>query len=241
MNANVLKFIACVSMLIDHAGLLLFPSQIWMRYVGRLAMPIFGFFIAEGARYSKSRTRYFLRTFLLGTACQIVYAAEEIQSGGIRSVYLNILFTLSFAMLICFSYIDFEKSLKNPDKSKAITKFVVFAATVMTVLAFDIFCTYSKGIIGVSVYFDYGFAGAILPLFALLCKERKKQTFCFGIGLVFFALLLQSALSYIWFALLSIPILLCYNGERGSKKFKYAFYIFYPLHLGVLYLIDIFL
>ncbi|MBQ4150451.1 MAG: TraX family protein, partial [Clostridia bacterium] len=29
-----------------------------------------------------------------------------------------------------------------------------------------------------------------------------------------------------------------YNGERGNKKFKYAFYIFYPLHLGALYLVD---
>ncbi len=225
-------------MLIDHAGLLLFPSQIWMRYVGRIAMPIFGFFIAEGARHTKSRTLYFLRTFLLGVACQTVYAAEEIISGGIRSAYLNILFTLSFAMLICFVYLDLEKALKNLDKTRTFLKSCVFIATVSAILLFDIFCTYSKGLIGISVSFDYGFAGAILPLFALLGKGRKNQLVCYSIGLVFFALSLQSALGYIWFAFLSIPILICYNGERGSKRFKYAFYIFYPLHLAVLYLID---
>jgi len=241
MNANKLKFIACVSMLIDHAGLLLFPSQIWMRYVGRIAMPIFGFFIAEGARHTKSRTRYFLRTFLLGVACQAVYAAEEIISGGIRSVYLNILFTLSFAMLICFAYIDFKKSLESRVKSQIIAKSAIFVLAVASIFAFEIFCTYSKELVGISVSFDYGFAGAILPLFALLGNERKSQLVFFGIGLIFFALSLQSALGYIWLALLSIPILLCYNGERGSKRFKYAFYIFYPLHLGVLYLLDIIL
>lgn len=238
MNSNKLKFIACVSMLIDHAGLLLFPSQIWMRYVGRIAMPIFGFFIAEGARYTKSRTRYFVRTFLLGAACQAVYAVEEILSGGIRSVYLNILFTLSFSMLICFAYIDFEKALKNADNIRIFTKAGALFCAIFAIGAFEIFCTCSKELIGISLSFDYGFAGAILPLFALFGKGRKSQLVSFSIGLIFFALLLQSTLWYIWFALLSIPILICYNGERGSKRFKYAFYIFYPIHLGVLYLID---
>ena len=240
MNANKIKLIACISMLIDHAGLLLFPSQIWMRCVGRIAMPIFGFFIAEGARYTKNRARYFGRTFMLGILCQTVYAAEEIINGGIRSVYLNILFTLSFAMLICFTYIDFEKSIVNADKTKVLVKGTVFVCTTVSFFAFDIFCTNSKELIGINVSYDYGFAGAILPLFALLQTDRKSKLLLFAVGLVFFALSLQSSLWYIWFSLLSIPILFCYNGKLGNKKFKYAFYIFYPLHLGVLYLLDIF-
>lgn len=241
MNANKLKFIACVSMLIDHAGLLLFPHLEWMRYIGRLAMPIFGFFVAEGARHTSNRVRYFLRTFLLGAACQIIYAAEEILSGGIRSVYLNILFTLSLAMLVCFAFVDFEKTLENADKQRILLRGLIFISTVAIVILLDIFCTYSRAICGVKISFDYGAAGALLPLFAVMFKERKKQLLCFSAGIVLFALSLQSTLGYIWFALLTIPILFCYNGERGNKKFKYAFYIFYPLHLGFLYLIDIIL
>lgn len=225
-------------MLIDHAGLLLFPEQIWMRSIGRLAMPLFGFFIAEGARYTSNRMRYFMRTFLLGIACQAVYTAEEILSGGIRFVYLNILFTLSFAMLICFTYLDFEKALTNADKSGFWQKFALFVGTVMAVLAFDIFCTSSYELIGVRIAFDYGFYGAILPLFALFGKTDRMRRSSFGIGLILFALLSNSAPGNIWFVLLDIPILMLYNGERGSRKFKYAFYIFYPLHLGVLYLLD---
>ena len=68
----------------------------------------------------------------------------------------------------------------------------------------------------------------------------KKKVFyselAYLIGI--FALALGSAPGNVWFVLLDIPILMLYNGERGNKKFKYAFYIFYPLHLGALYLVD---
>ena len=74
MSAFVLKLLAAACMLIDHAGLLLFPSQTWMRAVGRLAFPLFAYFIGEGFYYTKNRLRYFLRIFLLGVACQIPYA-----------------------------------------------------------------------------------------------------------------------------------------------------------------------
>ena len=48
MSSFLLKIIAAVTMLIDHAGLMLFPQATWMRAVGRLAFPLFAFCIAEG-------------------------------------------------------------------------------------------------------------------------------------------------------------------------------------------------
>ncbi|MBQ6892875.1 MAG: hypothetical protein IJN48_01600 [Clostridia bacterium] len=241
MNSNIIKIIACVSMLIDHAGLLLFPQYQWMRWIGRLAMPLFGFFIAEGARHTSNRRRYFLRTFCLGVVCQTVYLAEEILSGGIRSVYLNILFTFSFSMLICFAYMDVEKALESADKSRVFQKSTLFLLVSVLVIAFEIFCTNSRELIGVKLSFDYGAAGAFLPLFAAMGKGRIKQLVCYSLGLILFALSFAESLPYIWFALLDIPILFFYNGERGSRKLKYMFYVFYPLHLGLLYLIDMFI
>lgn len=240
MNSNKLKFIACASMLIDHAGLLLFPQYEWMRWCGRLAMPLFAFFIAEGARHTSNRMRYFLRTFLLGFACQSVYFAEEILSGGVRSIYLNILFTFSFSMLICFAYLDLEKALINRDKTRIFSKMLVFVFAVVAIFAFQTFCTYSKEFVGLEISFEYGFAGAVLPLFALLGKGKKKQLVFYSLGLVLFALSLCDAMPYAWFALVDVPLLLLYNGKRGSGKFKYAFYVFYPLHLALLYLIAMF-
>jgi len=38
-----------------------------------------------------------------------------------------------------------------------------------------------------------------------------------------------------WWCLLALLPLALYNGTRGRRKLKYAFYLFYPLHLVALY------
>ncbi|MBQ7313175.1 MAG: hypothetical protein IJW81_06290, partial [Clostridia bacterium] len=89
MSSFVLKLIAAVTMFIDHAGLLLFPQWEIMRIIGRLAFPIYAFCIAEGFRYTKNRKLYFLRVFILGLMCQIVYTVVD------RQLYLGILISFS--------------------------------------------------------------------------------------------------------------------------------------------------
>ncbi|MCF0142046.1 MAG: hypothetical protein HUJ75_01575, partial [Parasporobacterium sp.] len=39
--------------------------------------------------------------------------------------------------------------------------------------------------------------------------------------------------------LIDILIMFFYNGKRGAHRMKYFFYIFYPAHLGIIYLISI--
>ncbi|RRD39922.1 hypothetical protein EII29_05220 [Leptotrichia sp. OH3620_COT-345] len=45
------------------------------------------------------------------------------------------------------------------------------------------------------------------------------------------------------FAIFALPVIWMYNGNQGfhSKGIKYLFYIFYPVHMLVLFLISIFL
>jgi len=73
MNRNHLKLIACMSMLIDHIGYVLFPEAELLRIIGRIAMPIFAFFIGEGCLHTRDRKKYFLRLFVLALICQAVY------------------------------------------------------------------------------------------------------------------------------------------------------------------------
>ena len=83
MNRNHLKLIACAAMLLDHMGLLLFPGVLALRMIGRVAMPLFAFFIGEGCRYTKNRKKYFLSVFLLGVGCQLIYIVDAlIETGG---------------------------------------------------------------------------------------------------------------------------------------------------------------
>ncbi|MBQ5390655.1 MAG: hypothetical protein IIU58_07095 [Clostridia bacterium] len=235
MTSNAIKLIACISMLIDHAGVILFPQVQVLRWIGRLAMPLFAFSVAEGALHTSNRKRYFLRMFLLGVGCQLVYAAEQILDGGLRSVYLNILFTFSFSMLLCFAYLELEKALQSGKTKEMLKGALLFGGAVAAALLFEIFCMVSKRLIGVSVWIDYGASGILLPLFALSRKRHPQRILVYAIGLVLFCLYRCENMPYIWVALLDIPILYFYNGERGKRSAKYGFYLFYPLHLAVLY------
>lgn len=43
-------------------------------------------------------------------------------------------------------------------------------------------------------------------------------------------------INYQWMMIFALPIMLLYNGEKG-KGYKYFFYIFYPLHIYLLYIL----
>lgn len=104
MNKNILKLLAALTMVIDHAGLLLFPQVAVLRWIGRISFPLFAFCVGDGCAYTRKPRAYLLRVLGLGIACQAVFAAEELLGGGTlrgsQALYLNILFTLSLAILL---------------------------------------------------------------------------------------------------------------------------------------------
>ena len=116
MSSFVLKLIAAVSMLCDHAGLILFSEVPELRIAGRLAFPLYAFCIAEGFRHTRNRLRYFLRIFVLGVLCQIVFFIAE------KELYLGILITFSFSILL-MALVDSVKTAFRGEKS-ALAAFV---------------------------------------------------------------------------------------------------------------------
>ncbi len=210
MSALILKLIAAAAMLIDHAGLILFANEPWMRIIGRLAFPLYAFFIAEGFRYTKNRWKYFLRIFLLGVGCQAV--CWIVSPGEMLGILLT--FSLSIALMALL------------EKGKTDRRFfVLFAAALCAVF---VFCRF--------IEIDYGFFGVILPLFPAFFKDRRWRLCAFAAGLLLLCAnsaaggnLMQS------FSLFALIPLALYNGEPGRHKMKYFFYIFYPLHLAVLW------
>lgn len=215
LNGNHLKLIAAFSMLLDHAGILLFPQIRMLRIIGRLAYPIFAFMIAEGCRYTKNWLRHFLLVFGLGVGCQLVYLLV----GG--AAYLNILLTFSCSVLLIYAL---QEMYRAENWKKEFLWSVMFALGVFAALLIDRFLT-----------IDYGFWGIMVPVFVSFTYARRfprwASVFILGIGLV----LLGADIGGIqYYGLLAVPLLLLYNGQRGKCNLKYFFYIFYPAHLAML-------
>ena len=211
LSGNALKLIAALSMLLDHMGLMLFPRITFFRILGRLALPIYAYMIAEGCRYTRSKRRYFLGIFLLAAVCQAVYFFAT------GSLYFSILVTFSLGILVVYA-------LQNRQNRRDLPSGLLLLAAVGAVWLLNRVLT-----------IDYGFWGCMLPVFASL--PREKQTWrigLLGVGLVLLALSLGGIQ---WYALAALPLLLLYSGKRGKQNMKYFFYIFYPAHLVLLELL----
>ena len=209
-------------MLIDHAGLLLFPDADWMRWVGRLAMPLFAFFIAEGCRYTSNKLRYFLRIFILGVLCQSVYIVEQLLAGGrVYSFYLNILLTFSVSILLCYAYLFHEKTAEDDNPAKTKLSAVLFLAAVFLAVGLCGWCNKISDETVYEVVFDYRLPGILLPLAAVAFRDRQKQFVCYSFAMILFCVVCFERLPYVWFALADIPLLMFYNGKKGKAKLPF--------------------
>ena len=209
LTGNQLKLIALITMTVDHIGMLLLPRLMILRIIGRIAMPLYAYMIAEGCRYTHDRRRYFLRLAGLALMCQVVYYLAD------RSLYQCILVTFSLSVL-CISAIDTAQRKGG----------AFWALAAAALLGAGVICELlPMKIPGFAV--DYGFFGVLLPV--ILYYFGKK-------GIVPGMLLLCLSIGELqWWALAAVPLMLLYNGQRGKHSLGWVFYLYYPLHLAVLY------
>ncbi len=73
INSFQLKWIAVITMIIDHTGAVLFPDNMVFRYIGRIAFPIFCFLLVEGFFHTRDVRKYMLRLGLFALISEIPY------------------------------------------------------------------------------------------------------------------------------------------------------------------------
>ena len=215
LTGNQLKILAMLTMTIDHIGVILLPQYRFLRIIGRLSMPIYAYMIAEGCHYTHDRMRYFLRLAGLAVVCQVVYGFVG------RSLYQCILVTFSLSVgLIC----AVENAQKKGPSGAALAAAALFAG---------IYCVCEKLSLYVpGFHVDYGFWGVMLPVIVYF---GGRDIVAFGLGV----LLLCLSIGHIqWWAMLTIPLIALYNGQRGRHRLGWLFYLYYPAHLVILYAIS---
>lgn len=232
LNGFQLKIIACIAMVIDHVGAVFYPHMEIFRIIGRLAFPIFAFFIAEGFFHTRSVKKYLAR---LG-ACAVVFQIPDWFSRIYSAVFnvpgfgvnykFNIFATLFFGLLAILLYDRF--------KAKSVWLSWALAATVAV----------TAEITGA----DYGAYGVLYITVFYLTRENVNKMIpgVLTLHVVFtvygFAIRLSHARAVFFYnplqlySLLAVPLIALYNRERGYKL-KYFFYVFYPLHLIIIYVI----
>ena len=206
-------------MTVDHIGVYLFPQATLLRIIGRLAFPLFAYMIAQGCRYTRSRTRYLLTIAALGILCQVVYWVT------MGSLYQRVLITFIFSIALIY-LLDYARRRAS-----------VFWS-LLTALALLLVWFLSEGLVQLLPHtdyaIDYGFCGILLPVLIYIAKDQTQALLHTLIGLLILCLV-NGGLQ--WFCLAAIPLLALYNGTRGKTKLKYLFYIYYPIHLVVLHLL----
>lgn len=220
MNRNVLKIIAVLSMLVDHIGAYFFPNILVFRIIGRLAFPIFAFFIAEGWKHTRSKKKYFLTLCLFAIISQVPYYFLK------GAIYLNILFTFILSLGIIY----FIEMFKNSSISSMLGVAGVFLVSAI------------GSMLGMV---DYGLLGVLLPAIFYFINLKELKFFIAGLilvlislkSIIFSGVIFENFIQL--FSLFALVLIWFYNGEKGKINLKYFFYIFYPVHLAIILLIKI--
>lgn len=212
LNGAQLKWIALVTMIVDHAGLMLAAGSggwYWgMRLIGRLAFPLYCFLLAEGFVHTRNIGRYLARLGIFALVSEIPF--NLLNRGTITdSSHQNVFFTLFLGLLALWGSMILQNRRQMP--------LAILWCMAMAGLA-ALFRT------------DYGWAGVVLVI--LIYRFREDGIMRAATG---FATLLLGVSLFEITALLSFFLMNEYNGEPGSRRLKWLFYAAYPLHILILW------
>ena len=222
VTSNVIKLVAMVTMIIDHIGYVLLPQYRFLRYIGRIAFPLFIFLLVEGFFHTHDRRLYLIR--LAGFA----FISEVCFDLGFRSTLIfpqkqNVFFTLSIGFVVML-LLEFLFSVD--------TRTFRFPAMAYGALLGIMACI----ILADLLHTDYGSYGVVAIGVCYLCHHfRLHRVLTFAAAV---AILMLSNTMEAW-AFAAIPLIFLYNGKLGQKNpiFQYACYLFYPVHLLILYFV----
>jgi len=244
ISGSTLKLIAIITMLIDHIAAVVLEKIIirsggfsdiftrafrdgdtlsiiylLMRAIGRIAFPIFCFLLVEGFLHTRNVWKYAFRLALFALISEIPFDLA-IHAEAFYFGYQNVFFTLLIGLLVLIGIKTVSEKL---DKRNAVLS--TLAQVIIVVVGV---------VVAELLKTDYSGLG-ILTLVVMYSLRKNHVISMLGGCLVLTMLNFFEIAAFLDL----IPVWL-YNGKRGLKL-KYVFYIFYPAHLFILYLICYFM
>lgn len=227
LNAYELKIIAISTMFFDHAVAISLSHNsllgMALRLPGRIVAPVMCYLIAEGYHKTSNQGKYAKRLLLFSLISHIPY---------------NLLFSFDFFEA---TSVMWELFLGLLSLIIAQSKKYPITLKVCSIL----FCC------ALSIPANWNFVTVLwIVFFGIFHGNNKKQMISF-ISVGVFAHIVPTFINFgfmhndipHWYQLgifLAIPLIGLYSGERGrtSKIMKFGFYIFYPAHLVLLFLVE---
>lgn len=253
ISGSKLKLIAIITMFIDHFAAVYLDrvmsaenvyvnydnfsgmgalawTYLIMRLIGRVAFPIFIFLLIEGFCHTRNVWKYLGRLAGFALISEIPFdmafnlTDDEIFSGKLfEFTSQNVFFTLAIGLLAIILLDMVNRKIQGERMWTYVLKGILLFVIILVFSALaEFLCT------------DYGFYGVLAICAAWLCKDNKRLLMI----VVCVILTLSSTLELA--AFLAILPVSFYNGTRGSSK-KYSFYVFYPVHLLLLWGLCIFM
>ena len=220
---EILKLIACITMFLDHFGDAIVPRLNFpfiyelyyiLRTIGRISFPLYCFLLVEGMTHTRNPYKYILRLAVGILLAELPF--DYLFDGHFTWEYQNVLVTLTLGaiMLLCMQKVD-EKWAK----ALLVIPFA-FMADICK-------CDYGGWGIGTIAVFALIDRVGLQAIGVLLLNWAMNSKLLPGIGI-----------PVQLFAVLAMIPIACYSGVKltRSKFVQWAFYLFYPLHLVVLWI-----
>lgn len=276
-----LKVIALLTMTIDHIG---FAFNIEpLRYIGRLALPLFCFMIAEGALHTRSFKKYALRLGIMASIISLAILLSEVvpflknngfsmRNDGVIFIdlllgalavyllrqnkwYIKLLAILPLAYGIT-SYI--ASSYECVGCGHTVYWFPFFMRTqygwygILLIIGFyaahllaNVFISYQSSVAGVDkeLYKGSNFERHSINIISVLVLAAITLSYYLCESFVADAWGTTSIYQIQLYAIIAGAFILLYNGMRGYNKkwFQYGSYIYYPLHMIVIGIMQMFI
>ena len=217
LSGAQLKYIAFISMLIDHTnnalitpmlngkGALLYISNAFS-IIGRIAFPIFMFFLIEGFFKTRSRKKYLASLLIFGLISEVPFDMF-VSRTFFEPNWNNMMFTLSLSLGVIWLIDSLKAKLKST---------LLWFITSLPILGISCF-------IATWLSLDYDYHAVLVAYIFYIF--RQKPIIGAGLGYI-------SIIKELW-SILGFGLTLTYNGERG-KQYKWLNYAFYPVHLLIL-------